>query len=76
MRDGRLYKGMTDNIERRLLEHNSGKQKSTKGYMPWNLVYLKEFNTRNEARNCEKYLKSGIGREFLRVYLKNIGPVA
>jgi putative endonuclease len=41
MRDGRLYKGMTDNIERRLFEHNSGKQKSTKGYMPWNLVFFK-----------------------------------
>jgi putative endonuclease len=74
--DGRLYKGMTENLERRLFEHNSGNQKSTKAFKPWDLVYSKEFDTRDEARNYEKYLKSGVGREFLKVYLNNNGPVA
>ena len=32
--DGRLYKGQTSDIEKRLTEHNSGKTKSTKGYKP------------------------------------------
>ena len=63
--DGRLYKGMTQDIEKRISDHNSGRQKSTKGYRPWELKYKKEFKTRQEARIHEKYLKSGIGREYL-----------
>jgi len=64
--DGRLYKGMTENIERRIYEHNLGKNKSTRPYRPWRLVFSKSFKTRIEARNYEKWLKSGIGREFLK----------
>ena len=63
---GRLYKGITENVQERLNEHNTGKQKSTKGYRPWNLVYLEEFSSRVEARNREKYFKSGVGREYLK----------
>ena len=64
--DRRLYKGFTNDLERRLKEHNSGKHKSTKGYIPWRLVYYEEVGSRIEAREREKYLKSGIGREFLK----------
>ena len=64
--DGRLYKGLTDNIERRVKEHNAGKQKSTKAYTPWKLVYFEEFSSRIDARAREKYFKSGSGREFLK----------
>jgi len=69
-KDGRLYKGMTQNIENWLQEHNSGKMKSTKGYRPWALVYNKEFRTRNKAREFEKYLKSGEGRELIKDILE------
>lgn len=65
-KDGRLYKGQTSDLARRLEEHNSGKVKSTKGFMPWNLVYFETFETREEAVLREKYLKTGIGREFLK----------
>lgn len=44
--DGRLYKGLTQNIENRLKEHNNGKMKSTKGYIPWVLVYHEKSETR------------------------------
>ncbi|MFC2114465.1 GIY-YIG nuclease family protein [Bacteroidota bacterium] len=64
--DKRLYKGMTVNLDNRLFEHNSGKNKSTKAFRPWKLVYFEKFETRFEARNREKYLKSGIGREFIK----------
>lgn len=67
--DGRLYKGMTDNLERRVKEHNSGKMKSTKGYVPWYLVYSEVFDSREEARLREVFLKSRIGREFLTAKL-------
>ena len=64
--DGRLYKGMTDNVTKRLKQHNLGQNKSTKGFRPWKLVYQEEFPIRIEARAREKFFKSGGGREFLR----------
>lgn len=64
--DRRLYKGFTADLDKRIVEHNSGKTKSTKGYIPWKLVYYEKVKTRIEARKREKYFKSGIGREFLK----------
>jgi len=52
-KDSRLYVGFTENIERRLKEHNSGKTKSTKGYVPWNLVHTEEVTERSLARKRE-----------------------
>ncbi len=69
-KDGRLYKGMTKNLEKRFKQHNQGENKSTKGFIPWKLVYKKSFDSRLKAREYEKYLKSGIGREFLHEILK------
>lgn len=65
-KDGRLYKGQTSDIEKRLKLHNSGKVKSTKGFLPWELVYFEIFQTREEAVLREKYFKTGSGREFLK----------
>ena len=64
--DGRFYVGMTENIENRLSQHNNGMTFSTKGYRPWNLFFFEEFSTRVEARSREKYLKSGVGKEFIK----------
>ncbi|MEK6151791.1 GIY-YIG nuclease family protein [Flavobacteriaceae bacterium 3-367] len=72
-KDGRLYKGLTDTLEKRMKQHNLGQNRSTKGFCPWELVYYEEFRTRKEARAREKYFKSGAGREFLRDLL-NLGP--
>ena len=68
--DGRLYKGQTADIEKRLIEHNSGKTKSTKGYRPWKVVHFETFDSREAAVLREKYFKTGIGREFLKQKLK------
>lgn len=62
---GRHYVGMCSDFEKRLREHNSGKTKSTKGYRPWQLFFKETYLTRVEARAREKYLKSGIGREYI-----------
>ena len=61
-----IYVGMTNDINRRLAEHNNGENKSTKAYRPFVLIYSKEFPDRFSARLKEKYLKSGIGKEFLK----------
>ncbi|MFC2080248.1 GIY-YIG nuclease family protein [Bacteroidota bacterium] len=64
--DGRIYVGMTENLEKRLLEHNSGITKSTKGFRPWKLIFTEEAESRVQAREREKYWKSGCGKEQLK----------
>ena len=59
------YVGSTSELKRRLMEHNTGKSKFTKGGIPWNLVYQENFKTNSEARKRERFLKSGIGRNQL-----------
>ncbi len=65
-KDGSLYKGITDNLERRLKQHNLGKNRSTKGKGPYTLVYFEECQDRRSARLKEIFFKSGIGREQLK----------
>ena len=42
----RHYVGHTNNIEKRLSAHNSGKTKSNKVYMPWSVIYLEDYDTK------------------------------
>ena len=53
---------MCIDLERRLKEHNAGKSKFTKAYLPWKFIYTEFIGERNEARAREKYLKSGVGK--------------
>ena len=61
-----IYVGITNNFERRFSEHQSGNNKTTKAYRPFHTILVEEHNSRVEAREREKYLKSGIGKEFLK----------
>jgi putative endonuclease len=45
----RLYVGQTSNLSTRLEEHNSGKTKSTKHCIPWELIYSETFETCAQA---------------------------
>ena len=63
--DGRLYKGMTQDVDRRVHMHNMGKVRSTKGYRPWHLIYVEQCADSLQARAREKFLKTSKGREFL-----------
>jgi putative endonuclease len=65
-KDARIYVGLTSDLEKRLTQHNNGKTKSTKFYIPWKIIYFEECIDRIEARNKEKYWKSGIGKEKLK----------
>ncbi|MCF8261257.1 MAG: GIY-YIG nuclease family protein [Melioribacteraceae bacterium] len=64
----RIYIGHTHNLENRIIEHNSGRTKSTKPYKPWELVYSENYESRDEAVRREKYLKTGSGRELIKSF--------
>ena len=59
------YVGSTGDVEKRLLEHNRGCNKFTKGGIPWIKIYEEEYTTKTEAVRREKFLKSGQGRAWL-----------
>ncbi len=59
------YTGSTGDIKKRLLEHNRGCNKFTKGGIPWVLVHSEEFSSKEEAIKREKFLKTGHGRKWL-----------
>ncbi|MFZ6036422.1 MAG: GIY-YIG nuclease family protein [Patescibacteria group bacterium] len=61
-----LYVGLTNNLTRRLKEHNQGQNKTTRPYRPFKLVLQETYQSRIEARKREKQLKSGYGREYLK----------
>ena len=65
-----VYVGMTNNLERRLKQHNNGENRSRKAYQPFVLVLSEIYETRVDARNRERYLKSGAGKEHLKSLLK------
>jgi putative endonuclease len=66
LKDGRIYVGLTQNIDKRILQHNKGATFSTKPFKPWKLIYSEVLPDRICARKREKYLKSGVGKEFLK----------
>jgi putative endonuclease len=60
------YVGLTGDIERRMAEHNDGLERTTRPYHAFTLIFSESFPSRIDARKREKYLKSGVGKEFLK----------
>ncbi|HOP03519.1 MAG TPA: GIY-YIG nuclease family protein [Tenuifilaceae bacterium] len=68
--DGRIYVGMSQDIDRRLTEHNAGKVKSTKGFVPWVLFFKELAGNAEQARTREKYYKAASGKKKLKAILQ------
>jgi putative endonuclease len=66
----RLYMGSTDNLVRRVKEHNLGLNQSTKPYKPWALVYYEACLNETDAKRRERYLKTSQGGRLIRSRLK------
>ncbi|MFH1711797.1 MAG: GIY-YIG nuclease family protein [Patescibacteria group bacterium] len=70
LKDGRLYVGSTNNLERRLREHANGDVQSTKHRQPFELLYYEVYKIEKDARMREKYLKGGgRARKNLKIQL-------
>lgn len=63
----RTYAGFTSNLIARFKDHNElGKKGYCKRFRPWFIIYVRYFLTKTEARDFEKRLKTGKGREWIR----------
>lgn len=66
------YIGCTNNIKKRLSNHNSGTTPHTQKYKPWEIIICICFKNKDNAIEFERYLKSGSGRAFTKKrFLKN-----
>ena len=66
LKDGSYYKGYTQDLNKRLEEHNQGKSSYTSTKLPWILLYSETFTTKEEAIAREKYLKNSAGRRLIK----------
>lgn len=67
-RDGTLYTGWTNNLEKRLTDHNAGKgAKYTKSRRPVELVYYESYETKEEAMRREYAIKRMSRKEKLQL---------
>jgi len=63
------YTGHTEDIRKRLSEHNAGKVPHTSKFIPWEIRSATAFRSKDRAVAFERYLKSGSGRAFLHRHL-------
>ncbi len=58
LKDGTTYIGYTENLEKRLKQHNNGETRSLKNKTPLEIVYVEEYESKTEARKRELRLKN------------------
>jgi len=69
--DRNFYTGSTNDLRRRIDEHNNGSVVSTAKRRPLKLIYYEACLNEMDARKREKYLKSGMGKKYIRNRLKS-----
>jgi putative endonuclease len=70
-KDNKLYTGYTKNLKLRLEQHQKGQVKSTRDKGPFKLIYFEGCLNQQDAIHREKYLKTYLGKMFLRNRLKS-----
>ena len=74
-KDGNFYTGSTNDLKRRLHEHESGNVRSTWNRRPLELVYYEACLNEDDAKQREIYLKSGMGRNILKIVSDDIWKI-
>ena len=70
-KDGKLYMGRSDDLKRRLQEHQKGKVKATQNRLPVDLVFYEAFTDKSDSIRRERYFKSSKGRSSLKQMLRD-----
>ncbi|MBI4999714.1 GIY-YIG nuclease family protein [Candidatus Gottesmanbacteria bacterium] len=65
-----VYIGYSDDLKQRIVSHNKGENKSTKPYLPLELIHYEAYRNKADAKRREKYLKGNRGRTTLETMLK------
>ena len=65
------YIGSTEYLERRVLQHNKGYSRFTKSGIPWQVIHTEKYDSIEQARKREHYLKGGTGRRWLDEFYPN-----
>ena len=65
-KDGKFYAGSTKDLRKRLSQHNNGLSTYTTGRGPFEIIYYEACLLEEKARSREMYLKSGMGRRYLK----------
>lgn len=68
--DASYYIGYTQNLKRRIKEHNNGLNFSTKHSRPWKLIFFEGYRNNLDAKRREKYLKTSQGARLLKRMIK------
>ena len=71
LKNKKLYIGQTSDLKRRLIEHNSGKNFSTKPNIPYELIFYSGFKNKEDVANCEQYFKTTAGWKRIKKMLEN-----
>ncbi len=69
-KDGKWYKGLTNDLRKRFKQHNENKSSWTKNKGLWDLIYYEACLNEEDTRSREKYLKTGMGKRYLKNRLK------
>jgi putative endonuclease len=67
-----IYKGRTDDLKRRISEHERGKVESTKNYRPLKLIHYEAYALDSDADRREKFLKTTEGKRLLKQQIRDI----
>ena len=70
-KDKKLYIGYTNNLRRRILEHNDGKVRSTNERQEMCLIYYEALIEKSDAKRREKYFKTTKGRNVIKIMLRS-----
>ncbi|RLC37319.1 GIY-YIG nuclease family protein [candidate division Kazan bacterium] len=68
--DENFYVGFSENLKQRILDHNSGKNLSTRIRKPFDLIFYESFVDKFDALRRERYLKSNKGRTMIKQLLR------
>ncbi len=71
LKDSLFYVGYTENLKKRINEHNLGKVTSTKNRRPFELVYYEASRNQLDALKRERYLKTTYGKRYIRNRINN-----
>lgn len=70
LKNNRWYTGYTKNLRKRFREHQNNEARYTKGRGPFRLIYYEACLNEYDAKAREKYLKSGMGKRYLKNRMK------